>query len=162
MTVKVKWSILVKIITVVALAILFIAEYSLMRSLFYSINWLLLIAAILVPGSVFYFILNAPRYLELTESHLILHKVMGKLSLTFDQISNIEGYKPDGSEIRLFGSGGIFGFTGKFKNATIGSYQSYVGNYKQAFLIQTKSGKKYMFSCENKDFIIDIVKKQIL
>jgi hypothetical protein len=102
--------------------------------------------------------MESPVFIETNETGIILHKIIGKLVINYEQIAKIEYYKPDSSEIRLFGSGGFFCFVGKFKNKTIGTYQSYVGDYSQSFLIQTKENKNYVFSCENRDLIINTIK----
>jgi hypothetical protein len=43
----------------------------------------------------------------------------------------------------------------------IGNYEAYVGDYKQAFLIETKAGKKYVLSCENRDLAMEIINKAV-
>jgi hypothetical protein len=158
---NVKWGISVKIITFISLLLIIAAEYYLIYSLIHSMDWIMLITAIIILGIILYFALETPLSIEITDTRLILHKLKGKLIIDFNQISNIEIYKPDSSEIRFYGSGGVFGFIGKFNNATIGKYQSYVGDYAQAFLIQTKENKKYVFSCEKPDLIVTIIKKYI-
>jgi hypothetical protein len=156
---NVKWSFFVKIVTFAVLLVLVGAEYYIIQSLIQSMDWLMLIIAIIIPGVALYFSFEAPLSIGLTESFLVLHKLNGKLIIDYDQIAYAEIYKPDISEIRLMGSGGVFGYIGKFSNATIGKYQSYVGDYAQSFLIQTKDDKKYVFSCENRDLVISTIKK---
>jgi hypothetical protein len=105
-----------------------------------------------------FFALQAPLKLVLSDSELVLQKVIGKKTIGYDKIANIEIFKPDGTDIRLLGSGGFAGYIGKFKNADIGTYQAYAGNYKQAFLLQTKEQKNYVFSCENRELFIETIK----
>ncbi|GHT87593.1 hypothetical protein FACS189474_0770 [Bacteroidia bacterium] len=158
---NVRWGISVRVITIIGAILLLVGVYYLIYPLFSSMNWLNLTIAIFILSITIYFVLESPQYIELEEFRLILHKIAGRVIVDFNQINKIEPYKPDGSEIRLFGSGGFFGFVGKFKNANIGSYQSYVGDYSQAFRVQTKNGKNYVFSCENRDSIINSIKEQI-
>jgi hypothetical protein len=159
---NVKWGMAVKIITIISLLLIIVAEYYLIRSFFSSMDWIMLFIAIVIPGVILYFAFETPVFVELTEIHFILHKLKGRVTIHFNQISDIKKYKPDSSEMRFCGSGGIFGFVGKFNNASIGKYQSYVGDYAQAFLIQTKDGKKYVFSCENSDLIITKIKNELM
>jgi hypothetical protein len=158
---KVKWGTYVKIITGIILLIIAIAEYHLVVSLIYSINGLLLFLACCIPVIFIYFALESPSFIEIDTNGLTLHKRKGKLIIRYSQITSVSHYKPDKSEIRYFGSGGVFGFIGRFSNANIGAYQSYVGDYAQAFLIQTKENKKYVLSCENRDLVINTIKTNI-
>jgi hypothetical protein len=116
--VNVTWGLTVKIITCVVLFLLLAAEYYLIHSSFHSRDWVELTIAIALFGVVLYFAFEAPIFIELTESRLILHKL-------------------------------------------VGSYQSYVGDYAQAFQIQSKNGKNYVLSCANRDLVINTIKKQI-
>ncbi|MDR0547730.1 MAG: PH domain-containing protein [Dysgonamonadaceae bacterium] len=158
---KVKWSVTVKAITAVVLIVLIIAEYYLVADLLYQqdiMTAFIAIVPILVLG---YFALESPFCIELNNESVIIHKLMGKFNLPYSQIANINIYLPDKSEVRYLGSGGFFGFIGKFSNATIGSYQASVGDYSQAFLIKTKDNKHYVFSCENRELVINTIQKQI-
>lgn len=159
--IKVKWGTTVILITSITSIIIIIAEYYLLKSLLSSMDIITLIIAIIIVVILGYFALEAPLSLELDEHKLVLYKIKGKLIIEFDQIAHIDIYIPDCSDIRLFGSGGFCGFIGKFRNKNIGNYQSYVGDYAQSFLIQTKKNVNYVLSCENREEVINIVKQHI-
>jgi hypothetical protein len=158
---NVKWSTSVKIITLIVLVIITISEYYLIDSLIYLFDWISLIGACVLPLIVFYFALESLSFIEMNETGIILHKQIAKLDIPYDEIMDVKCYKPDKSEMRYFGSGGVFGFIGKFSNAKIGTYQSYVGDYTQAFLIQTRKNKKYVLSCKNRELVISIIQTHI-
>ncbi|MDR0506242.1 MAG: hypothetical protein LBH32_05445 [Dysgonamonadaceae bacterium] len=157
---KVRWGISVKIITVSVILILAAVEYYAISSLINSKGWIEMAIICAIPLIMLYFATESPAFIELNETGVLLHKLSRKL-IRYEQIENVDCYKPDKSEIRFWGSGGFFGFIGKFSNAKIGFYQSYTGDYSQAFLIQTKDNKKYVCSCENRDLLINTIKKQI-
>jgi len=159
--INVKWGTSVKLITTIVCAILVATVYYLITSLYLFFDWSILIALCIVPLIFLYFLLESPKFLELNKTGIIVHRWKGKLTINYEQISKIEPYKPDYTDIRLIGSGGVFGFIGKFSSSTIGNYQSYVGDNKQAFLIETKEGKKYVLSCGNRDLVINTIKQQI-
>ncbi|MDR3218418.1 MAG: PH domain-containing protein [Dysgonamonadaceae bacterium] len=158
---NIKWGIWVKMITFVSLLLISFAEYYTIRLLFQSIDWITLAVAVIIPVVILYFAMESPVSIEIDNSKFILNKIRGKLMIDFDQISRIELYRPDASELRYFGSGGVFGFVGRFHNANIGKYKSYVGDWKQAFLIQTKTGENYVFSCDRRNFVVETIKKLI-
>jgi hypothetical protein len=157
----VKWGTPVWWITITALVVVAIAEYYAIAAWFHSKNWIILAVSVGILLFFLCFLLESPCAIELKNKELILHKLRGKFVIAYDQIVDVSYYKPDRSETRCFGSGGVFGFIGKFNNAKIGHYQSYVCNYSQAFLIQTKRGRKYVFSCENRELIVEAIKKHI-
>jgi len=158
---KVNWSTSVTVITLTTSVVLLVATGFMIKLLYDNLGSPILNAVfvIIVMGTFLYLALQLPRYIILTDDKLIVKKLFGTFSIERSKIKHIESYMPDSSEIRLFGSSGLFGYLGKFSNAKIGSYRSFVCDFKQAFLVQTFGGKKYVFSCENRDFVISELKK---
>ena len=56
--------------------------------------------------------------------------------------------------MKMFGSGGLWGFVGVFRNSDIGSYNAFIGDMQQSFLIRTVEGRLYVFSVEDVDDLI--------
>ncbi|MDR2806299.1 MAG: PH domain-containing protein [Dysgonamonadaceae bacterium] len=154
---KVQWGIPVKLITGIATLVIIIGEYYLITDALHTKELITIIVAAGLLVLLGYFISASPSFIELNETEITLHRLKGNLTIPLNRITEIKPYKPDKSELRYFGSGGWFGFIGSFSNATIGRYQSYVGDYAQAFLIVTKEDKKYVFSCENPEELIRFV-----
>ena len=157
---KVKWSTSVVVMTLVVSVILLVVGYVFIKLLYNDLNFFNVSFVLLIFGTLFGCALQSPRYIMLTDDKLIVKKLFGTFSIERSNIKHIESYMPDSSEIRLFGSSGLFGYLGKFSNAKIGSYRSFVCDFKQAFLVQTFGGKKYVFSCENRDFVISELKNK--
>lgn len=108
------------------------------------------------------FLIKIPLTISLTEHHLVLHRVMGSISLSYMDIESVQLYTEKGiGDFRIFGNGGLFAFTGKFYNRHIGFYTAYVGDYSQAFLVGLKDGRKFVFSCEHPQAVVDAVRQQI-
>lgn len=104
----------------------------------------------------------SPKSVELTDNALVIHRYAGKKTICFGQIASVEPYSKKGiSDIRLFGIGGVLGYTGTFYNRRLGNYISYVGNYNETFLITLKSGKKYLVSCQNHLNVISALQKRL-
>jgi hypothetical protein len=156
-----KWSLTVKIITVVVAIIMIIAETTLIRQLIAGYCNFQVFLGIFIIAFAFIFPLMAPIYICLSDNNFILKKVIGKKVIPFDEIINIQKFTSSG-DIRVFGSGGYGGYLGIFSNAQIGKYSAYVGDFSQAFLIQLKNNKNYVFSCENGDLVIETIKNKIL
>ena len=156
---KVNWSNSVKVITLVVGAILLITECFLIKQFYNDLNILNVSIILLLLVALLSCVLLSPCYIVLTDDELTLKKLCGKFSIKRSDIKYVENYIYDNSDIRKFGSGGFCGYLGNFSNAKIGNYRSFVCNQKQSFLVQTFDGKNYVFSCENKDLIINQFKK---
>ena len=85
-----------------------------------------------------------PRKLILSETHIIMERILGQVYISYSDITDISLYHRENvAEIRIFGIGGLGGYIGKFYNSKIGFYTAYVGDYSQAFLIK---GEFYQFN----------------
>ena len=105
------------------------------------------------------FVLNAPVYILLEPQCFIMKKVLGKVKINYNSILFIDRYSPSLRDVRIFGSGGFFGFIGLFSSEKIGKYYSFVGDSEQCFFIKTVSGNSYVFSSEEADIVIEKIKK---
>lgn len=151
---NVHWSKTVRIITIACLILIIGGEIILIRYLLSLSDWIPAIFTFLIPLIMGYFILIAPMSIEIDGSRLVLIKFLGKKIIKLEDIDKIEAYISEGFEMRLFGSGGFYGFVGTFRNSKIGKYQSYVGDYSQTFFVETKKHKKYMLSCNDHESLI--------
>lgn len=158
---KIRWGLSVKIITIVSLILIVYAIYAIVNNFSNDNFWISFIVLFIILSVCIYCLLEIPLSIRLNESEIILKKLIGQLVIRIDSISHIEPYKPDKSDIRVFGIGGVGGYIGVFMNAGIGKYRAYIGNTSQAFLIITELGKKYVLSCENRDLVISIIKLQM-
>ena len=103
---------------------------------------------ILISGS------QAPRSITLNDSKLVLQKLYGQITLPYNQIEEIKPFSFK-HPIRVFGSGGFCGYIGLFHKRGFGFFTSFVGDESQTFYIRMKNRKKYVFSCEDYESIIE-------
>lgn len=85
-----------------------------------------------------------PRLYEVSNDALIIHRLIRPVVIPIADIINIrEGQKEEfKNSIRLFGSGGFFGFYGKFRNNTLKSYTMHASRMSRFVLIFTDNGLK--------------------
>jgi len=159
-TFNVRWGLPAKIITTAASLLIIGAEYSLYQSYVANGDFFELIIMICLFVLPLLFLVNAPLSVTLSENTFTLKKLIGTLSIEYDQISAIMPYK-FGCDIRLFGSGGLGGYIGLFSGKEIGKYVAFAGDTEQAYCIFLKSGKKYVFSCEDYESVIAFINKRI-
>lgn len=159
--INVQWSDFVKVLTLIV-GILIIGVEALLISVFWeSLEWASIFLSIFVLLIMGYFTLQSPMYLEFTDSELILKKLVGKTEIKYNDIENVVAYDKNILNIRIAGSGGFCGFIGLFYDSKLGRYKSYVGNYRQAFIIKAKDNKTYMLSCQDRDAALSILESNI-
>ena len=93
------------------------------------------IPAVISVAAYFY----APKSYTLSDTALIINKVIGKVQIDLNTIKEVQKIpKFEGGTIRTFGSGGFFGYYGKFYNRVIGKMSMYVTRRDTMILVKTK------------------------
>ena len=159
---KVRWSWWVRITTVVVtVALLGLLNYSLNKFMIDNDDYEALLISVTVFILYGVFMINAPISVRLTTQYFELKKVVGSIRIEYAAISYIGRYRPTLSDMKMFGSGGLWGFVGVFRNSDIGSYSAFIGDMQQSFLIRTVEGRVYVFSVEDVDNLITSIKRVI-
>lgn len=158
MKVNVTWSKQVWVISLIVLTLILITELGLIYSIIdKGFNYIGMISAIVILTAILYVISIAPLSLSLNENDITINKIIGKKVIKIKDISEVFPYSVKGYNIRIFGSGGFFGYTGIFKEKHLGKYNSYVGDYSQSFILKLKSGRLYMISSEDRELVIQFI-----
>ena len=157
----VNWSRSVKALTITLSIIFVLTELFLLIASFnftddwHDRAWCLFTFIVILSVSAYTMALT-PLSISLTPAELILYRPIGKKKFPIDCIQHIDVYNEEAG-IRIFGSGGFWGFVGLFYSKQLGKHSAYVGDYHEAFYIILNSGKKVVLSCENRDFIISSI-----
>jgi hypothetical protein len=124
-----------------------------------SVVWQWGIAGVLI-ASVLWVTTWTPISLSLRGDQLVMKQLIGRITIPVDTIENIQPIDSTWlkGSIRLFGSGGLFGFLGRFRNATLGRYTMYVTAQKNLLLIQNPE-KTFVFNARQSADLIAMVKK---
>lgn len=106
-------------------------------------------AIFLIPFFIIILILPylwKPRYYEITEDSLIIHRIIRPVRISLSDIETVRaGDKEEfRNSIRLFGSGGFFGYYGKFRNNTHKTFTMHASRMSNYVLIFTKKGLKVL------------------
>ena len=154
---SVRLGIVPKIITVACFIIMSFALIKLTQVLLeggFNIIYLSLIILLLI--SIVSPVFTMPVSIYALDDRLLLKKLLGSKTIFYSDIIVAERFSPK-SDIRIFGSGGYWVFFGIFSNPRIGRYTAFVGDYKEAVLIQVAIAggyKSYVVSCRNYDEFI--------
>ncbi len=162
MTQRITWSTSVKFITWGCIILIIVAAISTFIGAARTAqgSWAYAAGALLLFILLFTYLFS-PAYLEMDDEYLTVYKVVGKKRIRLNDIKETHLYVRSMGNIRAFGSGGLFGYFGKFHNYTFGHYTAYVGDYSKAFYIVLKNGKKYLLSCKDREAFLDELGKHI-
>lgn len=114
--------------------------------------WSAGMTAVIVTYTIFallaiWVLLTMPRYLIVQNGLLIITHPIGRTVIEKSDVVKIEAI--DRSELRgslrLFGSGGFFGWFGIFCNSKLGTYRIYCGQLENLYLVKTQT-KSYVIS----------------
>jgi len=73
------------------------------------------------------------RGYELEGNYLYVHRLFWKTKIDLTELKEVKtGPELTAHSIRTFGNGGLFSFTGRFRNRTLGSYRAYITDYRNA------------------------------
>lgn len=123
-------------------------------------SWLLAIAIFLLIIALFIPIFFMPRYLCFNGEKLRLKCLAGGIRIPVERIRRVEACPTMCHSVRLFGSGGYFGYLGYFRGEGKGTYVAYVGDRDEMFWVETPR-KNYLFSCGDRDELIERINGQL-
>ena len=98
-----------------------------------------------------------PTSYEITTEHLLIHRPFSPIRIAYSSIIKIENTE-SGYSVRLFGSGGFFGYFGLFSSKKLGSHVRYTGNNENLVFIKT-SKKKYLLSIHDELFYNELINR---
>lgn len=153
---KIEFGLTTKIISAIVIAIPLVMIIA--QSFFANNNnaILTLTSFFLVVTYIVAWILH-PTFYEITNENLLIHRPISSIKINLTTIKNIERVEP-GYSIRLFGSGGLFGYYGLFSSNKLGKHHRYTGNNKNLVMIHTEK-KKYLLSLHDELFFQDLTNK---
>lgn len=147
------WSMGVTFWTAITVIILSISTYYVWTN---ELIWLKYTLIIIFLATIIGVLLLMPLRLTIENNKIILHRLIGSIHIPLKDIIELRGIPNSETaySIRLFGSGGLCGYLGKFRNEKLGNYTMYATNLNELILIRTDR-KAYVFSCKNRDKFIE-------
>ena len=123
---------------------------------------LLVLGILLVVGVLLVPAIATPCRVSVENKTLTIHRVQKNIVISIENIEEIRLCNDTDTHKskRTFGSGGAFGYLGKFSNKQLGDYLMYVTDRSQRILL--KSDDKFLiFSCDHPEQLVDLIKQQI-
>ena len=127
-----------------------------------SMLWLKYLLTIILLTTVIAGVGYMPMRLKANDEKVTVRRLFGSLEIPLNEVIDtrrIFKSEIDGS-IRTFGSGGLFGYLGRFKNDRLGNYTMYATELNNLILVRTNN-KKYVFNCSCPQEFVEFVNLQI-
>jgi len=115
---------------------------------------ILMIAVLILPY------LYIPKKYATTSSALVIERSLSPISIPYSSIKNIY-HDPETNylkSIRLWGNGGLYGFTGTFRNSKLGKFYMYARNNNYVVI---EAQKKYVISPDEAPLLVQDVMNQL-
>jgi len=106
----------------------------------------ILIVGPIVIATTFLSYLWKPSSYEITNEYVIVHRLIGAAKYERSRIVNVRAGEPEEikNSIRLFGSGGMFGYFGKFRNSHLKTFVLQCTRRDNLVMIFTDKGLKVL------------------
>jgi hypothetical protein len=132
----------------------FVIMHQLAKGVFNLTTAWVIMALILIPSILSFFIF--PVYIVADDEGVGVRTLARTKLIPYENIDRIVRVDEQPlfsrlSTIRLFGSGGVFGYIGWFRSKGIGTFLSYATDEKNVFLIYRKNGKPVAISVNDPD-----------
>lgn len=124
--------------------------------------WLKYLLTVILLTTIIAGVFYMPIRLKANNEKIEVKRLFCSLEVPLNEIVEIKQlskFDMDGS-IRTFGSGGLFGYLGRFKNDRLGNYTMYATELNNLILIRTNN-KKYVFSCSRSKEFVEYVNSNI-
>ena len=159
MTYKISLDTTSKVITIFILAfvvLIVVGPWSPFAATYENFQLYAAAVLILIFGLTFLF---KPISYTMTADKILVNRFIGKVTILKEEIHTTEKIdKEDISwSLRTFGSGGFFGYFGKFTNRKIGAMTWYVTRKDSLVLLKMKSGKKIVLSPDDRDEFLSAI-----
>jgi len=152
-----KWSPFAIVVTILIVVGMFALIVSIDRWPQWRVPFIIVLACmfIITVAAAFF----SPTRIILTDSNLIIKFSLRSKAIPLTEIKSAVPYQRTMNFVRTFGSGGYYGWWGRFRNQELGRFFVYATNLRRLILITTDSGRKYLISCSDPASFLDRMQK---
>lgn len=126
------------------------------------------LVAVVAIGTIGYTFAKSPQHIIVDNEGVGIRQRLGGKFLPKSEIKSVVWYDKDGktlrmdkTTIRVAGNGGMFGYTGRWRNKEIGTFTIYARRLKGLVLFELTDGKKIVVSCDEPQALVDDVTSRI-
>ncbi|WP_143306716.1 PH domain-containing protein [Chitinophaga vietnamensis] len=102
----------------------------------------------------------SPKYYLLTDDAIIMKGRLHSINIPLADVLRLRSIDEEelGKSIRLFGSGGLFGYLGSYQSSEIGRYKRWCTNMQSLVLIESQDAKWVISPSDPGDFVRSVNK----
>lgn len=128
-------------VVIILLTIFLVCQYVSTQSV------ILLLVSVFMMFTCIVFLPVVPLYIEKRDNSVVLRQLLFTKIFELSEVEiNHISEKDMAMTKRLFGSGGLFGYIGWFRNPKLGKFYMIANSKKDLVLIKTKEGKNYVIN----------------
>lgn len=127
-----------------------------------------IVVAVIAVVTSGYTFATSPQCIVVDNEGVGIRQRVGGRFLPKSEIKSVEWYDKDGksfkldkTNIRVVGNGGMFGYTGRWRNKEIGNFHIYARALSGLVLFELTDGKKVVVSCDEPQALVDDVMSRI-
>jgi hypothetical protein len=158
-TYKAPWGMLLKVVTIIANIILLgiIAAGIIIRMEDYRLLWRLIMIGIPAATLIITMFFMIRKY-EIQGNNLLVYRLGWKKTIDLSGLKSVE-IDPEAAKnsIRLFGNGGLFAFSGIYRNKKLGNYRIFATDFKNSVVLKTEK-KTYVVTPDNPEKFAEEIK----
>jgi hypothetical protein len=127
-----------------------------------QVLWLKYLLMFIVMGTIVIGSCYVPIRLKASGDKITIRLLLVSQEIPLNEVievRQISKFDVSGS-IRTFGSGGLFGYLGRFKSNKLGNYTMYATEWNNLVLIRTNN-KKYVISCKKAQDFVEYINSQL-
>ncbi len=124
--------------------------------------------AVIAVATTGYTFAMSPQCIVVDGEGVGIRRRVGCKFLPKNEIKSVEWYDKDGktlrmdkTTVRVAGNGGMFGYTGLWRNRDIGRFTIYARRLSGLVLIEMADGKKFVVSCDEPQALVDDLTSRI-
>lgn len=110
---------------------------------------------------LFFALFYGVSYIQADSEYIIKGSLLKKSRILMRDVASVELFQPTLGAIRIYGSGGFFGYWGIFREGDIGRYSAFYGKASDCFLVSMKNGDKYVLGCQNPSEMMAFIKSSV-
>jgi hypothetical protein len=126
----------------------------------YSFVAAFILLMMMLPIITFFY---RPKSYSIDSESFQVNRLAGSFRIPISVIQNVFIAQKEEMKlpIRIFGNGGVFGFTGYYRNSRFGSMRWFVTQRQNYVLIETVDGSKYVITPNDPKELVDELNKKI-
>ncbi|WP_298062614.1 PH domain-containing protein [uncultured Rikenella sp.] len=160
-TVPYRWETQTIVITILCIVVLVGVWAVVVAVNSHAAGWLKWVLGIVCLGAIPVSAAYLPRSLSVADRKITLRRLVGRIDIPLDEVVVVRKIEPmmlDGSS-RVFGSGGLFGYLGRFRNRRLGTYSMWITEQQNLLLVETVQ-RRWVFNCRRADEFIRIATEE--